>query len=68
MKGGCSVLKWVIAFFVLAAISALFGFGLIANLAYGVFKVLFYAFLILGVLSFIFGKSMSDARERGRNR
>lgn len=53
--------KWVVAFFVLAIISALFGFGLIANLTFGVAKILFYVFLVLGVLSLIFGSRMFSA-------
>lgn len=55
--------KWVVAFFVLAIISALFGFGLIANLTFGIAKILFYVFLVLGVLSLIFGKRMFSTRD-----
>ncbi|MDI9514150.1 MAG: DUF1328 domain-containing protein [Clostridiaceae bacterium] len=55
--------KWVVAFFVLAIISALFGFGLIANLTFGVAKILFYVFLVLGVLSLIFGSRMFSTRD-----
>ena len=49
--------------FVLAIISALFGFGLIANLTFGVAKILFYVFLVLGVLSLIFGSRMFSTRD-----
>lgn len=55
--------KWMVAFFVLAIISALFGFGLIANLTFGIAKVLFYVFLVLGVLSLIFGRRMTGTRD-----
>jgi len=55
--------KWVVAFFVLAIISALFGFGLIANLTFGIAKILFYVFLVLGVLSLIFGNRMFSTRD-----
>ncbi|HOL84713.1 MAG TPA: DUF1328 domain-containing protein [Thermoclostridium caenicola] len=55
--------KWVVAFFVLAIISALFGLGLIANLTFGIAKILFYVFLVLGVLSLIFGNRMFSTRD-----
>jgi uncharacterized membrane protein YtjA (UPF0391 family) len=55
--------KWVVAFFVLAIISALFGFGLIANLTFGIARILFYVFIVLGVLSLIFGSRMSGTRD-----
>jgi len=55
--------KWVVAFFALAIISALFGFGLIANLTFGIAKILFYVFLVLGVLSLIFGNRMFSTRD-----
>lgn len=55
--------KWVVAFFALAIISALFGFGLIANLTFGIARILFYVFLVLGVLSLIFGNRMFSSRD-----
>jgi len=55
--------KWVVAFFVLALISALFGFGLIANLTFGIARILFYVFLVAGVLSLIFGRRMFSGRD-----
>lgn len=55
--------KWVVAFFVLAIISALFGFGLIANLTFGIARILFYVFIVLGVLSLIFGSRMFSTRD-----
>ena len=55
--------KWVVAFFVLALISALFGFGLIANLTFGIARILFYVFLVAGVLSLIFGSRMFNGRD-----
>lgn len=57
------VFKWVVAFFVLAVISALFGFGLIANLTFEFAKILFYVFLVLGVLSLIFGSGLFSSRD-----
>ncbi|NLW01662.1 MAG: DUF1328 domain-containing protein [Clostridiaceae bacterium] len=55
--------KWVVAFFVLALISALFGFGLIANLTFGIARILFYVFLVAGVLSLIFGSRMFGGKD-----
>ena len=57
--------KWVVAFFVLAIISALFGFGLIANLTFGIARILFYVFLVAGVLSLIFGSRIFGERDDG---
>lgn len=54
--------KWAITFFVLAVIAGFFGFGLIANLSFGIAKVLFYIFLGLFVLSLIFGKRFVRSR------
>ncbi|NLM75979.1 MAG: DUF1328 domain-containing protein [Clostridiaceae bacterium] len=50
------MLKWAITFLILALIAGLFGFGLIANLSFGIAKVLFYIFAALFVISLIFGR------------
>ena len=49
--------------FVLALIAGLFGFGLIANLSFGIAKVLFYIFIALFVISLIFGRRGSREEE-----
>lgn len=50
------MLRYAVIFFVIALIAAALGFGGIAGSAAGIAKILFYAFLILSVLSFIFGR------------
>lgn len=53
------MLHWAIVFFVVAMLAALFGFGGIAAGAAGIAKVLFFAFLILAVVAFLFGRRAS---------
>jgi uncharacterized membrane protein YtjA (UPF0391 family) len=50
------MLYWAVVFFVIALIAAVFGFGGIAASAVGIAKVLFFVFLILAVVSFVFGR------------
>lgn len=47
--------RWAIAFFILAIIAAVFGFGGIAAGAAGIGKILFVGFLILAVVGFFMG-------------
>lgn len=47
------MLGWAIAFFIIALIAALFGFGGIAAGAATIAKVLFFIFLALFILSLI---------------
>lgn len=47
------MLGWAIAFFVIALIAALFGFGGIAATASGIAQILFFVFLVLFVGSLI---------------
>lgn len=56
------MIKWAITFFILAIVAGLLGFGLIANLSFGIAKILFYIFLALFVISFIFGKRIIKSR------
>lgn len=50
------MLRWVIIFFIIAIIAGLLGFtNLSGDLAY-IAKILFFIFLLLLVLSLIFGK------------
>ncbi len=51
------MLHYAIVFFVLALLAALLGFGAIATTAAGVAKLFFVGFLILAVLSLVFGRS-----------
>src|SRR3954453_1165487 len=49
------MLSWAIAFFIIAIVAAVFGFGGIAAGAAGIAKVLFFLFLIAFVVSLIVG-------------
>jgi uncharacterized membrane protein YtjA (UPF0391 family) len=50
------MLKWALAFFVLALIAAVFGFGGIAGASAGIAKILFIGFLVLAVIGLVAGK------------
>ena len=50
------MLHYAVVFFVIAIIAAVLGFGGIADSAAGIAKILFVGFLILSVLSLIFGR------------
>jgi len=47
------MLRWALAFLVIALIAALFGFGFTAGVAMDAANILFFVFLVLAVLSFI---------------
>jgi len=49
------MLRWAIVFLVIALVAALFGFGLVAGVAYDAAKILFFVFLVLALVSFISG-------------
>ena len=49
------MLGWAIAFFIVALIAALFGFGTIATGAAQIAQILFFIFLVLFVISLIVG-------------
>jgi uncharacterized membrane protein YtjA (UPF0391 family) len=49
------VLNYAVAFFVIALIAAVFGFGGIAASAVGIGKILFLVFAVLAVASFLVG-------------
>ena len=50
------MLRWSVTFFVIAIIAAIFGFGGIAASAEGIARILFFAFIVLAVISLIFGR------------
>jgi uncharacterized membrane protein YtjA (UPF0391 family) len=50
------MLKWTVIFLVVALAAAVLGFGGIAGTAAGIAKVLFFAFLVLAVLSLAAGR------------
>ncbi len=47
------MLRMALAFLIVAVVSALFGFGLIADVSLDAAKVLFFVFLVLAVVSFV---------------
>ena len=50
------MLRWALAFFVVAIVAGIFGFAGIAQNAEGIGKVLFFLFLVLAVVSLFFGR------------
>lgn len=50
-----TMLHYAVVFFVIALIAALFGFGGIAAGAMGIGKILFMVFIVLAVVSLLFG-------------
>ena len=50
------MLHYAVVFFIIEIIAAVLGFGGIAGSAAGIAKILFIGFLILGVLSLVFGR------------
>ena len=53
------MLNWAVSFFVIAIVAAVLGFTNIAGSAIDIAKILFFVFLILAVVSFIFGRRVS---------
>jgi uncharacterized membrane protein YtjA (UPF0391 family) len=53
--GGHAMLYWTLVFLVVALVAGLFGFGGIASASAGIAKVLFAIFLVLFLVSLIFG-------------
>ena len=52
---GAHMLHYAVAFFIIALVAAVFGFGGIAAGAAGIAKVLFFIFLVLFVVSLLGG-------------
>ena len=53
------MLNWAVTFFIIAIIAAVLGFTTIAGSAIDIAKILFFVFLVLAVVSFIFGRKVS---------
>ncbi|HLV95758.1 MAG TPA: DUF1328 family protein [Candidatus Acidoferrales bacterium] len=49
------MLRWAIAFFIVALVAAVFGFGGIAVAAAGIAKILFFIFLVLFLVALLGG-------------
>jgi len=54
------MLRWSIMFLVISLVAALFGFGLVAGIAWDAARLLCFVFLVLFVVSLIFGRRPSD--------
>jgi uncharacterized membrane protein YtjA (UPF0391 family) len=50
-----TMLYWALLFFIVALVAAVFGFGTLAGTAAGIAKFLFFVFLVLFIVSLIFG-------------
>jgi uncharacterized membrane protein YtjA (UPF0391 family) len=50
-----NMLRWALIFFVVALVAALLGFTGIAGEAMGVARILFYIFLVLFLVSLLYG-------------
>jgi uncharacterized membrane protein YtjA (UPF0391 family) len=50
------MLHWAITFLILALIAAVLGFGGLAGTLTGFAKILFFVFLVMLVLSLVFGR------------
>jgi uncharacterized membrane protein YtjA (UPF0391 family) len=50
------MLSWAITFLIIALIAAVLGFGGIAGTAVGIAKILCFVFLVLFIVSLIFGR------------
>ena len=50
------MLNWAATFFIIAIIAAVLGFTSIAGSAIEIAKILFVVFLVLAVVSFVFGR------------
>jgi len=55
IKEGDVMLYWALVFLAVALVAALFGFGGVASTAAGFAKILFFIFLILFLVSLVFG-------------
>jgi uncharacterized membrane protein YtjA (UPF0391 family) len=53
------MLSWALVFLVVAIVAAIFGFGVIAGTAASIAKILFFVFLVLFVVSLLFGRRVS---------
>ncbi|MFS1526123.1 DUF1328 domain-containing protein [Microbulbifer sp. 2304DJ12-6] len=56
IPGADTMLRWAVAFLVIALIAAFFGFSGIATTAAEIAKILFFIFIVLFILVLIFGK------------
>lgn len=53
------MLRWALMFLVVALVAALFGFTNVAGTSMDIAKILFFVFLVLFVVSLVFGSRAS---------
>lgn len=53
------MLRYAIGFVIVALIAGAMGFGLVGGMAYGAAKICFFIFLVLAVLAFLRGRSVT---------
>jgi uncharacterized membrane protein YtjA (UPF0391 family) len=51
------MLGWAVTFLIIALIAGVFGFGVVAGTAAEIAKILFLVFLVLFVVSLLFGRA-----------
>ena len=49
------MLWWAVVFFIIAVVAAVFGFGGIAEASADIAQILFFIFLVIFVISLVFG-------------
>ena len=60
-KRSTGMLGWALTFLVIALIAAVLGFGVVAGTAAEFAKILFLVFLVLFIVSVIFGRARGPA-------
>jgi len=50
------MLWWALAFFLIALVAGLLGFGFLAGAAATIVKILFFIFLVLLIITLVFGR------------
>jgi uncharacterized membrane protein YtjA (UPF0391 family) len=50
------MLGWALTFLIIALVAGVFGFGLLGATALGIAKILFFIFLVLFIISLVFGR------------
>lgn len=56
------MLRYAVIFFIIAVVAAIFGFGGIAVGAASIAKILFYIFVVLFLITIIFGASIFKSK------
>ena len=53
------MLEWAVIFLIVAIVAAVFGFGRISLAATKIAKILFFIFIVLFIITLIFGRSFA---------